>query len=141
MYTALLILHFFVCVLLSIVVLFQFGKGAEAGASLGGGGSQAIFTSSQKGNFFTKLTTVLAIVFMANSIVLSIMSTERSKGSSVFGDEAAPTQIAPDQAMEKAAEEAKSVTSDAKESSKSAVDSVKSSAKEAAQKTEEKALK
>lgn len=87
MLTGLIILHVIICILLTIVVLLQFGKGAEAGAMMGGGASQAVFTSSAKGNFFTKMTTVLAIAFMVNSIVLTTLKTKTSK-ESLFDDEA-----------------------------------------------------
>ncbi len=87
MINGLMVFHVIVCILLTIVVLVQFGKGAEAGAMMGGGSSQAIFTSSAKGNFFTKLTTVLAITFMINSISLTILKSKESKGS-LFDDEA-----------------------------------------------------
>ena len=87
MLTGLIILHVVVCVLLTIVVLVQFGKGAEAGAMMGSGSSQAVFTSSAKGNFFTKMTTVLAITFMVTSIILTTMKSKESK-ESIFDDEA-----------------------------------------------------
>lgn len=70
-----------------MTVLLQFGKGAEMGAVMGGGASQAVFSSSSKGNFFTKLTTVLAIAFMVNSIVLTTMKSRDAK-KSLFDDEA-----------------------------------------------------
>lgn len=87
MLSGLIILHVIICILLSIVVLLQFGKGAEAGAMMGGGSSQAVFTSSAKGNFFTKMTTVLAIAFMVNSIVLTTITSKSAK-TSLFDDEA-----------------------------------------------------
>jgi preprotein translocase subunit SecG len=87
MLTGLIILHIIICILLTIVVLLQFGKGAEAGAMMGQGSSQAVFTSSAKGNFFTKMTTVLAIAFMINSIVLTTIKTKTSN-ESLFDDEA-----------------------------------------------------
>jgi preprotein translocase subunit SecG len=87
MMTALIVFHVFVCVLLIITVLLQFGKGAEVGAVMGSGASQAIFSSSSKGNFFTKLTTFLAISFMVNSIILTTMKSRDSK-KSLFDDEA-----------------------------------------------------
>jgi preprotein translocase subunit SecG len=49
------------------------------------------FSSSGKGNFFTKLTTFLAIAFMANSIALTTLSTNKSS-ESIFDDE---TPVAP----------------------------------------------
>ena len=87
MITGLVIFHVVVCVLLTVTVLVQFGKGAEAGAMMGSGSSQAIFTTSSKGNFFTKMTTVLAVTFMVNSVVLTVMSSKDSK-ESLFDDEA-----------------------------------------------------
>ena len=53
----------------------------------GGGASQAIFSSSAKGNFLSKLTTVLAIGFMVNSIVLTTLKSRDSK-KSLFDNEA-----------------------------------------------------
>lgn len=87
MLTTLIVLHVIICVLLVVTVLLQFGKGAEVGAVMGGGASQAVFSSSSKGNFFTKLTTVLAIGFMVNSIVLTTMKSRNAK-KSLFDDEA-----------------------------------------------------
>ncbi len=87
MMTVLVVLHVVICILLVVTVLLQFGKGAEMGAIMGGGASQAIFSSSAKGNFLTKLTTILAIGFMVNSIVLTTMKSRDSK-KSLFDNEA-----------------------------------------------------
>jgi preprotein translocase subunit SecG len=86
MITTLIVLHVIVCILLVVTVLLQFGKGAEVGAVMGGGSSQAVFTSSSKGNFFTKLTTALAIGFMLNSIALTTLKSREAK-KSLFDDE------------------------------------------------------
>jgi preprotein translocase subunit SecG len=87
MVTTLITLHVILCVLLTLVVLMQFGKGAEAGAMMGSGSSQAVFTSSAKGNFFTKSTTILAVLFMANSIALTTLKA-KTADDSVFDGEA-----------------------------------------------------
>lgn len=88
MITFLIALHVIICVLLVVTVLLQFGKGAEMGAVMGGGGaSQAVFSSSAKGNFMTRLTTVLAIGFMVNSIVLTTIKSRDAKRS-LFDNEA-----------------------------------------------------
>ena len=87
MMTTLIVLHVIICALLVVTVLLQFGKGAEMGAVMGGGASQAVFSSSSKGNFFTKLTSILAISFMVNSIVLTTMKSRDAK-KSLFDDEA-----------------------------------------------------
>ncbi len=86
MLSGLIILHVVICILLTVTVLVQFGKGAEAGAMMGGGSSQAVFTSSSKGNFFTKMTTFLAIAFMVNSVILTSLTSKTSK-ESIFDDE------------------------------------------------------
>ncbi len=64
MQTFLYALHFIVCFVLIGVVLLQRGKGADLGASLGGGGANTIFGSRGAGNFLTKLTTACAVLFM-----------------------------------------------------------------------------
>ena len=87
MVTMLIALHVLICVLLVVTVLLQFGKGAEMGAVMGSGASQAVFSSSAKGNFLTKLTTILAIGFMVNSIVLTTIKSRESKRS-LFDNEA-----------------------------------------------------
>ena len=86
MLNGLIIFHVVVCILLTITVLVQFGKGAEAGAMMGSGSSQAIFTSSSKGNFFTKMTTALAIIFLVNSVLLSTLKSKDSESSLLDGE-------------------------------------------------------
>ena len=87
MLTTLTTVHVIICIVLTLTVLLQFGKGAEIGAVMGGGASQNVFTSAGKGNFFTKLTTVLAIAFMVNSIVLTKLYSQENS-SSVLSDSA-----------------------------------------------------
>lgn len=87
MITFLIVLHVIICSLLVVAVLLQFGKGAEMGAVMGGGASQAVFSSSAKGNFMTKLTSILAISFMVNSIILTTMKSRDAK-KSLFDNEA-----------------------------------------------------
>lgn len=105
MVTGLIIFHIIICILLTVVVLLQFGKGAEAGAMMGQGASQAVFTSASKGNFFTKMTTFLAIAFMVNSVALTTIKS-KSASQSIFDDEApvaAPLNTDQEQATPEAA--------------------------------------
>ena len=71
-------LHFIVCLVLIGVVLLQRGKGADLGASLGGGGANTIFGSRGAGNFLTKITTASAIVFMGTSLTLAYLGYQSS---------------------------------------------------------------
>ncbi|TMB20835.1 MAG: preprotein translocase subunit SecG, partial [Deltaproteobacteria bacterium] len=64
------VIHVLACLFLIVVVLLQTGKGADMGAVFGGG-SQTLFGSGGAGNFLTKLTTGMAIAFMATSLILT----------------------------------------------------------------------
>jgi preprotein translocase subunit SecG len=84
-------LHFIVCFVLIGVVLLQHGKGADLGASLGGGSANTVFGSRGAGNFLTKITTASAITFMATSLTLSYYGYQNSD-IQLF-DETAPFDI------------------------------------------------
>lgn len=70
MTTSLMVLQAIIAVLLIITVLLQFGKGAEAGL-MTAAGSESIMSSSTRGNVMTKLTAILAVLFLGNSILLA----------------------------------------------------------------------
>ncbi len=89
MYTALIGLHVFACIFLITVVLLQTGKGADMGAVFGGGSSETVFGSSGAGNFLTKLTTGIAILFMLTSLVMTY-GLARQTSQSLFDDVPAP---------------------------------------------------
>ena len=81
MLTALMIFHAVISVLLIIMVLLQFGKGAEAGLLSGGGGGESLMSTSQRGNVLSKITVVLAVLFLGNSILLAKLQTTTSSSS------------------------------------------------------------
>jgi len=83
MHIVVTVVHVLTCALLIGVVLLQQGKGADMGAVFGGGSSSTIFGSGGAGNFLTRLTTGLAVVFMVTSLVLTYSSAQRI-GSTVF---------------------------------------------------------
>jgi preprotein translocase subunit SecG len=76
MLIAITIVHVIVSVGLILVVLLQTGKGAEVGAVFGGS-SSTIFGSSGAGNFLTRLTTGMAIVFMMTSLTLGYFAGKK----------------------------------------------------------------
>ncbi len=73
METALIVLHVIVCLLMIVVVILQRGKGAEMGAAFGVGSSSAVFGPKGPTPFLAKVTVVLAVIFFANSIALTIL--------------------------------------------------------------------
>jgi preprotein translocase subunit SecG len=86
MIIAITIVHVIVSVGLILVVLLQTGKGAEVGAVFGGS-SSTIFGSSGAGNFLTRLTTGMAIVFMITSLTLGYFAG-RKPSATIFDDRA-----------------------------------------------------
>ena len=89
MWTSILtIVHIAACIFLVVVVLLQTGKGADVSAVFGGS-SQTIFGSSGAGNFLTRLTTAIAVVFMLTSLLLTY-GTAKQPTRSIFDDVSVP---------------------------------------------------
>lgn len=81
-----IIIHVIVALAIIGLILLQQGKGAEAGASFGGGASQTVFGSQGGGNFFAKVTAILAIIFFATSFSLAIIAKNKASVSSESSD-------------------------------------------------------
>ena len=90
MIIAITIVHVIVSIGLILVVLLQTGKGAEVGAVFGGS-SATIFGSSGAGNFLTRLTTGMAIVFMITSLTLGYFAGK--KPTATIFDNRAPAAL------------------------------------------------
>lgn len=71
-----LVVHLLVALAIIGLILLQQGKGAEMGASFGGGASQTLFGSSGTGNFFSRMTAVLATVFFITSFTLALVAKQ-----------------------------------------------------------------
>ncbi|MFZ8933526.1 MAG: preprotein translocase subunit SecG [Bacteriovoracaceae bacterium] len=80
MFSTLMILQLIISVLLIIVVLLQFGKGAEQGL-ISSGSSDNVFTGAQKGNILSKITVVLSILFLGGSLNLARIKSNQSSKS------------------------------------------------------------
>ena len=79
-YTLATLVHVLACFFLVLVVLLQTGKGSDVGAVFGGS-SQTIFGSSGAGNFLTKTTTGIAVLFMLTSLFLSYGASRQTTES------------------------------------------------------------
>ena len=79
----LLIIQILICVALIALVLLQQGRGADAGASFGGGSSGSLFGSRGPASFLSKLTAGLAALFFANSLALAYISSQSVERRSV----------------------------------------------------------
>lgn len=79
----LLIVQILICVGLVALVLLQQGRGADAGASFGGGSSGSLFGSRGPASFLSKVTAGLAALFFANSLALAYISSQSVERRSV----------------------------------------------------------
>jgi len=83
------------------LILVQHGKGADAGAALGGGGgagSATLFGASGGSNFMSRSTAVLATVFLTSTLGLAYFGmAPRQQAATVL--EALPVQPTPADAI------------------------------------------
>lgn len=73
------------------LILVQHGKGADAGAAFGSGGSgsASLFGASGGANFLSRTTAVLATVFLGSTLVLSYMGHQRPVSTGSILEQAA----------------------------------------------------
>lgn len=84
METILLVVHVLLSLGIIGLVLLQRGKGAEAGAALGGGGASAsVFGSRGAANFLSRTTAILATAFFISSLTLAYLASQRQGPDSV----------------------------------------------------------
>lgn len=86
MYQILLIIYPLIAIALIGFILVQQGKGADMGASFGAGASGTVFGASGAGNFLTRTTTILAILFFAISLLLGNLTAHSAKPAGTFDD-------------------------------------------------------
>lgn len=77
MYQVLLFIYVVVAIALIGFILVQQGKGANAGASFGGGASGTMFGSAGSGNFLTRTSAILATAFFVIALVLGNMNSHK----------------------------------------------------------------
>ena len=96
MEVALLVVHILVSLALIGLVLIQHGKGADAGASFGGGGAQTVFGAAGSASFLTRTTKWLAVVFFSTSLALAWLARENAEAqNSALLPEVPAATIAP----------------------------------------------
>lgn len=94
MHTFVLVVHVLLAVSMIALILVQQGKGADAGASFGGGGAATVFGASGSGNFLTRLTGVLTALFFVTSLTLAIFAKQQTNDAySLTTDHQAPVTV------------------------------------------------
>ena len=83
--TVIWIINIFAALVVIVLVLMQQGKGANAGATFGGGASGSLFGASGSATFLSRSTAVLATVFFVSTLILAYYGNlGQSSSSSVF---------------------------------------------------------
>ncbi len=86
-----LALHVIFCVVLVVVVLLQSGK--EGMGVIFGGGSSSLFGSSGAGGLLTKITAVVATLFIITSLSYTYLTRESHLGERSVMDAAVEQQL------------------------------------------------
>ena len=98
----LLVVQVLLSISLIVLILMQHGKGADAGAAFGSGASATVFGARGSGNFLTRMTGIIALLFFLVCLSLAYVSSNRATPESVTGSvmsqeaEQAPQQGAMD---------------------------------------------
>jgi preprotein translocase subunit SecG len=88
------ILHIIAALTIIGLVLLQHGKGADMGASFGGGSAGSLFGATGSANFLSRTTAVIATIFFLTSLGLAYIATHKSvRGGGVM--DSVPAQTAP----------------------------------------------
>ena len=72
-----LVVHVVIALAIIGLILLQQGKGADMGASFGGGGSQTVFGAGGGGNVLTRATAILVALFFISSFGLAIVAKNK----------------------------------------------------------------
>ena len=80
----LLVFQVLLSITLITLVLLQHGKGADAGAAFGSGASATVFGARGSGNFLTKATSIVAILFFLTCLALAYLASHREGPNSVM---------------------------------------------------------
>ena len=78
MFDIFLIIHAILAIALIVVILLQRSDGGALGG-IGGGNFSGMLTGRSSANFLTKLTSIIAGLFLANSLLLAILSGKINK--------------------------------------------------------------
>lgn len=71
----LLVIQVLLSISLIVLILLQHGKGADAGAAFGSGASATVFGARGSGNFLTRATTLIAILFFIVCLGLAYIAS------------------------------------------------------------------
>ena len=86
LYQIAIVVLLLVAVAMIVLILLQQGKGAGMGASFGAGASNTVFGSVGSGNFLTRSTWFLIIVFFGICLLLGYLQKSQHEQTSNFSN-------------------------------------------------------
>ena len=95
MLTIITTFHILAALAIIALVLLQQGKGADAGAAFGAGGSGTVFGARGAASFLTRTTAALAVVFFLTSLGLAWLASQQVERRSVVERTEAPAESGP----------------------------------------------
>ena len=93
MQTLLIFLYILVAVVLVILILLQQSKGSDIGSAFGGGASNTMFGPSSGFSPLSKVTAVLAVIFLTLSLVITLQSKSPNEELLIESDNSSPIQV------------------------------------------------
>lgn len=79
LYQIIIVIHILLGIGIIGLVLMQHGKGADAGATFGGGASGSVFGAQGSASFLSRTTAIFATLFFITSLGLAILSGRQAK--------------------------------------------------------------
>ena len=93
----LILFYILISISLILIILLQQGKGSDIGSAFGAGSSNTMFGSSSSSNPLTKVTAILAAIFLILSLSITYISrSSMIKESPVIEVEIDETGILPE---------------------------------------------
>lgn len=90
METVLIVIHLMLVVALIVTVLLQRSEGGALGIGGGGGGGGGFMSGRGSANVLTRATAVLAVGFIATSMLLTILAHQDGPARSILDDPLLP---------------------------------------------------
>jgi preprotein translocase subunit SecG len=96
MYQAIIVIHILLGLGIIGLILMQQGKGADAGATFGGGASGSVFGAQGAASFLSRTTAILASLFFATSLGLAWINSNKGPVTDIMNTPGVEKEAAPD---------------------------------------------
>ncbi len=105
MYQVIIVIHVLLGLGVVGLILMQQGKGADAGAAFGSGGSGSVFGAQGAASFLSRSTAILATLFFTTSLTLAVLNSQKGEATDLLAAPKAQETIIPGLAEPKAVED------------------------------------